>query len=65
MKEDRLSRTAAHPLSPRPDLTTSVLGEDRCDTQHPIRAFTACALPVGHGASHQCNTREGDSHEWA
>ena len=65
MKPPRLRRTAANPLSPRPDLTTNHLGADRCDTQHPIRPLTSCSLPVGHGAFHQCSTRDGEGHEWA
>ena len=64
MKPPRLRRTAANLLSPRPDLTTNCLGADRCDTQHPIRPLTSCSLPVGHGAFHQCSTRDGEGHEW-
>jgi len=65
MTEHQLSRTASHPLSPLPDMTSALLGEDRCDIRHPIRAETSCALPVGHGAQHQCSTHEGERHEWA
>lgn len=57
MEQVPLSRTAA--------LRTGLLGEDRCDINHPIRPSTSCSLHVGHGSYHQSSTVEGESSEWA
>jgi len=65
MEEDRLSKTSGHPLTPPPDLVISLLVEAKCGIRHPVHARTSCVLPIGHGASHQCSTYEGESHEWA
>ena len=65
VNKPQLRETAVEPPSPHPDVTTSLLGEDRCDVPHPTIPDVVCVLRVGHGGNHQSAPTGGHTYEWA